>query len=201
MGQIRSRIEMDFFCAGEVERVRWAFQGLGQTYCPRLRQAYGEWDMTPNWTFLAGQTDQIETLSIIGVTLVDNSTAMPASTAAPASHRSASTYHDGPLTWAVAMERPEEASDTLIPGVGSFLQYDIAGGHQFIVAGGISDINSDPLQHRGRRRSSARVGGRRRCQHQPRRHRDLHGWCAVHRGPRHALDEPARHLKDGVREY
>jgi hypothetical protein len=43
------------------------------------------------------------------------------------------------------MERPEEASDTLIPGLGSFLQYDIAGGHQLIVAGGISDVNSDPL--------------------------------------------------------
>ena len=71
VGQIRSRIEMDFFCAGEATDFGAAFQGIGQTYCPRLRQAYGEWDMTPNWTFLAGQTDQIETLSIIGVTLVD----------------------------------------------------------------------------------------------------------------------------------
>ena len=26
----------------------------------------------------------------------------------------------GPLTWAVAMERPEEASETLIPDLGSF---------------------------------------------------------------------------------
>ena len=121
------------------------FQGLGQTYCPRLRQAYGEWDMTPNWTFLAGQTDQIETLSIVGVTLVDNF----GDAGINGGTRFAQvrlTYHDGPLTWAVATERPEEASDTLIPGVGSFLQYDIAGGHQFIVAGGISDINSDPLQ-------------------------------------------------------
>ena len=175
------------------------FQGLGQTYCPRLRQAYGEWDMTPNWTFLAGQTDQIETLSIIGVTLVDNF----GDAGINGGTRFAQvrlTYHDGPLTWAVAMERPEEASDTLIPGVGSFLQYDIAGGHQFIVAGGISDINSDPLNDRGRRRSSSRVGGRRRRQHQSRRHRDLHGWCAVHRGPRHAVDEPALHQQDGVRE-
>ena len=62
VGQIRSRIEMDFFCAGESTDFGAAFQGLGQTYCPRLRQAYGEWDMTPNWTFLVGQTDQIATL-------------------------------------------------------------------------------------------------------------------------------------------
>ena len=121
-----------------------AFQGLGQTYCPRLRQAYGEWDMTPNWTLLVGQTDQIETLGIIGVTLVDffGDAGINGGTRFA---QARITYHDGPLTWAVAMERPEEASDTLIPGLGSFLQYDIAGGHQLIVAGGIGDINSNPL--------------------------------------------------------
>jgi opacity protein-like surface antigen len=144
VGQIRSRIEMDFFCAGESTDFGAAFQGLGQTYCPRLRQAYGEWDMTPNWTLLVGQTDQIETLGIIGVTLVDfyGDAGINGGTRFA---QARITYHDGPLTWAVAMERPEEASDTLIPGLGSFLQYDIAGGHQLIVAGGISDINSDPL--------------------------------------------------------
>ena len=98
--------------------------------------------MTPNWTFLAGQTDQIETLSIIGVTLVDNF----GDAGINGGTRFAQvrlTYHDGPLTWAVAIERPEEASDTLIPGFGSFLQYDIAGGHQIIIAGGASDIDTD----------------------------------------------------------
>src|SRR5262245_57283790 len=68
VGQIRSRIEMDFFAASESEEFGAAFLGLGQQNTIRLRQAYGEWDMTPNWTFLAGQTDQLETLSIIGVT-------------------------------------------------------------------------------------------------------------------------------------
>src|SRR5262245_9425074 len=72
VGQIRSRIEMDFFAASEGDDFGENFLGLGQQSTIRLRQAYGEWDMTPNWTFLAGQTDQIETLSIIGVTLVDN---------------------------------------------------------------------------------------------------------------------------------
>ncbi|MET0483676.1 MAG: hypothetical protein ABWZ27_12335, partial [Aestuariivirgaceae bacterium] len=37
----------------------------------------------------------------------------------------------------------EEASDSLIPGFGSFLQYDIAGGHQIIIAGGASDIDTN----------------------------------------------------------
>jgi opacity protein-like surface antigen len=93
---------------------------------------------------LVGQTDQIATLGIIGVTLVDfyGDAGINGGTRFA---QARITYHDGPLTWAVAMERPEEASDTLIPGLGSFLQYDIAGGHQLIVAGGISDINSDPL--------------------------------------------------------
>jgi opacity protein-like surface antigen len=145
VGQIRSRIEMDFFCDSEQDlgSQRPEFQGIGRSYCPRLRQAYGEWDMTPNWTLLVGQTDQVETLSIIGVTLVDffGDAGINGGTRFA---QARITYHDGPLTWAVAMERPEEASDTLIPGLGSFLQYDIAGGHQLIIAGGISDINSDP---------------------------------------------------------
>jgi hypothetical protein len=140
VGQIRTRIEMDFFAASERDDFDEAFLGLGQQNTIRLRQAYGEWDMTPNWTLLAGQTDQIETLSIIGVTLVDNF----GDAGINGGTRFAQvrlTYHDGPLTWAVAIERPEEASDTLIPGFGSFLQYDIAGGHQIIVAGGVSDID------------------------------------------------------------
>jgi hypothetical protein len=41
IGQIRTQIEGDFYSGGNVYR---------------LRHAYGEWDMTPRWTFLAGQT-------------------------------------------------------------------------------------------------------------------------------------------------
>jgi opacity protein-like surface antigen len=149
VGQIRSRIEMDFFAASEREDfVDDRFLGLGQQYTIRLRQAYGEWDMTPNWTFLAGQTDQIATLSIIGVTLVDNfgDAGINGGTRFAQTRL---TYHDGPLTWAVATELPEEASDSLIPGFGSFLQYDIAGGHQIIIAGatgGNIDTNKPHLQ-------------------------------------------------------
>ena len=140
VGQIRSRIEMDFFAASEGDDFGEAFLGLGQQNTIRLRQAYGEWDMTPNWTLLVGQTDQLETLSIIGVTLVDNF----GDAGINGGTRFAQvrlTYHDGPLTWAVGIERPEEASDTLIPGFGSFLQYDIAGGHQIFLAAGASDVD------------------------------------------------------------
>ncbi len=100
VGQIRSRIEMDFFAASEAEEFNDAFLGLGQQNTIRLRQAYGEWDMTPNWTLLAGQTDQIATLSIIGVTLVDNF----GDAGINGGTRFAQvrlTYNDGPLTWAV----------------------------------------------------------------------------------------------------
>ena len=141
VGQIRSRIEMDFFAASERYDFGQAFLGLAQQNTLRLRQAYGEWDMTPNWTLLVGQTDQLATLSIIGVTLVDNF----GDAGINGGTRFAQvrlTYHDGPLTWAVAMERPEEASDTLIPGFGGFLQYDIAGGHQIFLAAGASDIDT-----------------------------------------------------------
>ena len=77
--------------------------------------------MTPNWTFGAGQADQLATLTIVGVTLVD----FFGEAGVNGGTRFAQvrlTYHDGPLTWAVGMERPEEASDTLIPGFGSFRQ-------------------------------------------------------------------------------
>jgi len=144
VGQIRSRIEMDFFAASERDDFGDAFLGLGQQNTIRLRQAYGEWDMTPNWTLLVGQNDQIATLEVFGVTLVDNY----GDAGCCGGDRFAQvrlTYHEGPLTWGVGIERPAEASDTLIPGFGSFLQYDTEAGHQFMVAGGINDINSDPF--------------------------------------------------------
>ena len=113
----RSAAESRWTSSAPVERDDFGdrFQGLGQTYCPRLRQAYGEWDMTPNWTFLAGQTDQIETLSIIGVTLVDNF----GDAGINGGTRFAQvrlTYHDGPLTWAVAMERAGRGERLADPG-------------------------------------------------------------------------------------
>ena len=49
------------------------------------------------------------------------------------------TYTDGPLSWAVAIESPTFDSQTNMPNIASYLQYDIAGGHQFIVTGEIAD--------------------------------------------------------------
>ena len=150
VGQIRSRIEMDFYCASEATDFGASFEGLGQTFCTRLRHAYGEWDMTPNWTLLVGQTDQAAMLSIIGVTTVDNYG--DAGVNGGTRHAQLRlTYHDGPLSWAVSMERPEEASETLIPDFASYLQYDLAGGHQLIVAGQISDLGKDAEDDNDRR--------------------------------------------------
>ncbi len=150
IGQIRSRIEMDFYCASESADLGPGFQGFGQTFCTRLRHAFGEWDLTPNWTLLVGQTDQTAMLSIVGVTTVDNY----GDAGVNGGTRRAQmrlTYHDGPLSWAVSMERPEEVSDTLIPDFGSYVQYDLAGGHQFIIAGQISDLGEDGNRDNDRR--------------------------------------------------
>ena len=141
VGQIRSRIEVDFLAASEADDFGDAFLGLGQQNTVRLRQAHGEWDMTPNWTLGVGQADQLATLTTIGVTLVD----FFGDAGINGGSRFAQvrlTYKDGPLIWAVGIERPEEASDTLIPAFGSFLIYDIPGGHQINIAGTINDIDT-----------------------------------------------------------
>jgi hypothetical protein len=91
-------------------------------------------------------------LSIVGVTTVDNY----GDAGVNGGTRRAQmrlTYHDGPLSWAVSMESPEEASDTLIPDFGTYVQYDLAGGHQFIIAGQISDLGKE-----GRRDDERRLG-------------------------------------------
>src|SRR5262245_37385243 len=191
VGQIRSRIEMDFFAASERSEFGDAFLGLAQQNTIRLRQAYGEWDMTPNWTLLVGQTDQLETLSIIGVTLVDNF----GDAGINGGTRFAQvrlTYHDGPLTWAVGIERPEEASDTLIPGFGAFLQYAIAGGHQVIIAGTVEDFNSNGnnTSDDDDRELAWVVGAGANINLAD---IDLHGGWPVHPWLGSTVDEPARH--------
>jgi hypothetical protein len=122
IGQIRAKIEGDFFAGGNVFR---------------LRHAYGEWDMTPNWTLMVGQNWQTAALLPIGITTVDFS-----GPAGPTYTRRAQvrmTYHDGPLSWAVAIERPTFQSETAMPNVSAYVQYDIAGGHQIIVTGTVAD--------------------------------------------------------------
>ena len=125
IGQIRTQIEGDFFSEGN----RF-----------RLRHAYGEWDMTPNWTFLAGQTWRTAVLLPIGVSTVDfSSSAGP--NGFPRAAQVRMTYHSGPISWAVAIEAPTHNSTATWPNLSSYLQFDAPGGHQFIVTGTVSDTS------------------------------------------------------------
>jgi hypothetical protein len=128
IGQIRTQIEGDFFGTSGTS-AHW-----------RLRHAYGEWDMTPRWTFLAGQTWRTAVLLPIGVPTVDfSSSAGP--NGFPRAAQVRMTYHSGPISWAVAIERPTHTSTAKWPNLSSYLQFDAPGGHQFIVTGTISDAN------------------------------------------------------------
>jgi hypothetical protein len=55
------------------------------------------------------------------------------------------SYTDGPLSWAVAIENPTFDSTTNMPNIASYLQYDIAGGHTFIVTGEVADWDGGHL--------------------------------------------------------
>jgi len=125
IGQIRTVVEGDFY--GSPFEANDAF---------RLRHAYGEWDITPNWTFLAGQTWYTAGLRTIGISTVDFS-----GPAGPSYSRRAQvrmTYHDGPMRWAFAIERPTFESDAAWPNLATNFQYDFPGGHQIELAADVS---------------------------------------------------------------
>jgi opacity protein-like surface antigen len=126
IGQIRTQIEGDFFASS------------GSASVFRLRHAYGEWDITPRWTFLAGQTWRTAVLLPIGVSTVDfSSSAGP--NGFPRAAQVRLTYHSGPISWAVAAEAPSHTSDAKWPNLSSYLQFDAPGGHTFIVTGTVAD--------------------------------------------------------------
>jgi hypothetical protein len=128
VGQIRTHISMDFNNNSNSGSIR-----------PRLRHAVGYWDMTPNWTFSAGQ-DGFTAALPVGVATVDfNGPLLSSSRAA----QFRLTYTDGPLSWAVAIENPTFDSTTNMPNIASYLQYDIPGGHTFVVSGEIADWYND----------------------------------------------------------
>jgi hypothetical protein len=116
--------------------------------------------MTPNWTFTAGQYWMTAALLPIGVSTVDF-----AGSLLTYSRRAQLRlqYTDGPLSWAVAIEDPELRSDTNMPNIASFLQYDIAGGHTFIVTGEVADWDGGTSGWQRR----TRLGDPGWCQHQP----------------------------------
>jgi hypothetical protein len=128
IGQIRTQIEGDFA----------ALDGSGLRRAFRLRHGVGHWDMTPNWTFTAGQTWDTAALLPVGITTVDAAGGLLTYGFAPQVRL---TYTDGPLSWAVALQNPEFETDTNMPDIASYLSYDIAGGHNLIVTGILSDID------------------------------------------------------------
>jgi hypothetical protein len=126
VGQIRTQIEIDFTPGGN---------NAGSLPL-RLRHAVGHWDMTPNWTFTAGQYWYTAALTPIGVSTVDFNGALLTYSRTTQLRLS---YADGPLSWAVAIENPTFDTETNMPNIASYLQYDIAGGHTMIVTGEIAD--------------------------------------------------------------
>jgi opacity protein-like surface antigen len=85
-----------------------------------------------------GQTWRTAVLLPIGVTTVDfSSSAGP--NAFPRAAQVRLTYHSGPISWAVAIERPRFVSDANWPNLSAYLQFDAPGGHQFIVTGTVAD--------------------------------------------------------------
>jgi len=143
VGQIRTLIETDFF-------------GGGNTL--RLRHAWGEWDMAPNWTFGAGQTwsnfmpliDLPDTLDFNG----------PAGLAFTRQGQFRLTYKDGPLSVAVAVEDPSttathtgsiiaagtpEADVTdRVPDLTGHVQFNAPGGFKFALTGVVGQLHVDP---------------------------------------------------------
>ncbi|MFO1089777.1 MAG: hypothetical protein U1E46_09395 [Hyphomicrobiales bacterium] len=135
VGQIRTRIEGDFFGTFDT--------GPINTYgLFRLRQAYGEWDMAPGWTLLVGQTDYLETMTIVGIDTVDfYGDAGPLGRSRTPQVRL--TYTDGPLTWAVAMEDPTFDSSTAVPNFAGAITYNIPGGHTLQATAVVADYDVD----------------------------------------------------------
>jgi hypothetical protein len=126
VGQIRTQIEIDFTPGGN---------NAGSLPL-RLRHAVGHWDMTPNWTFTAGQYWYTAALTPIGVSTVDFNGALLTYSRTTQLRLS---YADGPLSWAVAIENPTFDTETNMPNIASYLQYDIAGGHTMIITGEVAD--------------------------------------------------------------
>ncbi|MFO1091577.1 MAG: hypothetical protein U1E46_18530 [Hyphomicrobiales bacterium] len=137
VGQIRTRIEGDFF--GSFANDPVTTYGLF-----RLRQAYGEWDMAPGWTLLVGQTDYLETMTIVGIDTVDfYGDAGPLGRSRTPQVRL--TYTDGPLTWAVAMEDPTFDSSTAVPNFAGAITYNIPGGHTLQATAVVADYDVDAV--------------------------------------------------------
>lgn len=135
VGQIRTQLEFDA-AIGTASENGNGFQGGAGSTRVRSRHAVGHWDMTPNWTLSVGQWWFTAALLPIGVSTVDFAGSLLTYSRTPQVRLS---YSDGPLSWAVAIENPSFDTETNMPNIAGYLQYDIAGGHQFIVTGEVAD--------------------------------------------------------------
>jgi hypothetical protein len=149
IGQIRTQIEGDFFSA--------PFDDPPGNF--RLRHAFGEWDLMPNWTFLAGQTTRTAVLVPIGVPTVDFGYSAGVGSF-PRAMQVRMTYHAGPISWAVAVEKPTRETEASWPDLSAYVQFDAPGGHEFIVSGSIQDRDRRDLNplHTSRERDRGGVG-------------------------------------------
>ena len=159
IGQIRTLIEGDFF---------------GQPYGSyagglRLRHAWGEWDMTPNWTLGIGRFWRLGYNVFTGVTTVDFGGSIGVS-GGSRNEQIRFTYSSGPLEVAFGIQRPNTgvsgnvavygSSRTLLgstnigwkntpdlPGFGGHVLYDVPGGHQFFLGGAIQQNQLDRVSN------------------------------------------------------
>ena len=144
VGQVRTLIEGDFFSGGS----------FGNTDF-RMRHAWGEWDMTPNWTFGAGQTWTNFMSPFTGITTVD----FNGDVGLIGASRNAQvrlTWKDGPQLFAIAIENPRDSwlltgygaslttgSSSNLPDFTARWQYEAPGGHQFLISGMLRNYHVD----------------------------------------------------------
>jgi hypothetical protein len=121
VGQIRTDIELRADAPGNAQ----------------MRYAWGEWDMTPNWTLGAGSFWQLN--SLIGIPTTINSSGPLGIANTTRRDQVRLTYRDGPLSWAVALEEPTFESNTAMPDITTSIQYDLPGGHQLQFVAGVGD--------------------------------------------------------------
>jgi hypothetical protein len=121
IGQIRTRIEGDF-----------EGQPYGSNDAFRMRHAYGEWDMTENLTLIVGQTWRVAALLPLGISTVNF--AGSAGWTYSRDPQVKIRWSSGPITVHLGIEEPLSRTETNIPVFGGSIQYDVPGGHQFIVS-------------------------------------------------------------------
>lgn len=118
LGEIRTQMEMDF--------------PRGQA---RLRRAFGEWDLTPNWTLTVGQTWQTMDLPI-GTDTVD--IGGPAGFGSLRRPQIKATYSNGSTSWAFGVENPTLARADY-PDLAVYVQQNTAAGHELYAGAHVAD--------------------------------------------------------------